>query len=59
MLLTNPPFTRDPKKPPIYLRDLEPEEFDQYKRMRDKAEAHLRKPKGGPDVRPEDEHPPA
>jgi hypothetical protein len=45
MPLTNPPFTRDPKKPPIYLRDLEPEEVDQYRRMRDKAEAHLRKRK--------------
>jgi hypothetical protein len=53
MPLTNPPFMRDPKKPPIYLRDLEPEEYEQWKRLRDRAEAHLRKPIGGPDVRTE------
>lgn len=44
MPLTNPPFTRDPKKPPMYLRDLEPEEMEQWHRMRTSYEALAPKP---------------
>jgi hypothetical protein len=32
--LTNPPFTRKPGAPPLHLRDLSPEELEQWRRMR-------------------------
>jgi hypothetical protein len=47
MPLTNPPFTRDPKNPPLYLRDLEPEEQAQWERMRASYEALAKQPVGG------------
>jgi hypothetical protein len=44
MPLTNPPFTRDPKNPPLHLRDLEPEELEQWQRMRASYEALAKPP---------------
>jgi hypothetical protein len=40
--LTNPPFTRKPNAPPLYLRDLSPEEMDQWRRMRQWQEDSLK-----------------
>jgi len=36
--LTNPPFTRQKDEPPMHLRALSPEEYDQLERMRSQAE---------------------
>jgi hypothetical protein len=38
MPLTNPPFTRDPKRPPLHLREWTAEELDQHRRMVEKQE---------------------
>ena len=45
--LTNPPFTRQQGQPPMYLRDLSPEELAQWQRMRDAYEK-LSKPEPVP-----------
>jgi hypothetical protein len=38
-MVTNPPFTRDPKTPPFHLRETTPEEMDQWRRLVAKQES--------------------
>lgn len=39
MPLTNPPFARDPKQPPLHLREWTVDEFDQHRRLIAKQES--------------------
>lgn len=40
--LTNPPFTRDPKRPPLHLREWSTEELEQHRRLIRKQEQQAR-----------------
>lgn len=44
-MTTNPPFTRDPKQPPLHLRPWTPEELAQHRRLIEKQEALRREPR--------------